>query len=85
MVIYDLRIILLRTTGIHVRGVSVLLIRFFMIFDFESPDFKRVGLDHHSSKDVPELDDKEEELNDNNAISFMIVKFLSRDFIMKKS
>jgi hypothetical protein len=40
------------------------------------------GLDLHSSKDVPELDDKEvtseEELNEpfhNNAISFMIVKF----------
>ena len=53
---------------------------------------QRVGLDLHSSKDVPELDDKEvtseEELNEpfhNNAISFMIVKFLSRDFIMKKS
>ena len=45
-----------------------------------------MGLDLHSSKDIPELDDKEEEeLNDNNAISFMIVKFLSRDFIMKKS
>ena len=37
---------------------------------------QKVGLDLHSSKDVPELDDKEEEeLNDNNAISFMIVNF----------
>ena len=36
--------------------------------------------------EMSEVGDKEEEeLNDNNAISFMIVKFLSCDFIMKKS